>query len=83
MDSTVCIEKDFCPNWPPGSCFSLLSVRTTMSITVPGLKFLGWRNGSAVKNTDSSSEGPEFKFQQPHGGSQPSVRRSDTLLWFV
>jgi hypothetical protein len=24
-------------------------------------------------STDSSSEGPEFKSQQPHGGSQPSV----------
>jgi hypothetical protein len=31
--------------------------------------FLGWRDGSAVKNTDCSSEGPEFKLQQPHGGS--------------
>ena len=26
-----------------------------------------------VRATDCSSEGPEFKFQQPHGGSQPSV----------
>jgi hypothetical protein len=24
--------------------------------------------------TDCSSEGPEFKSQQPHGGSQPSVQ---------
>jgi hypothetical protein len=30
-----------------------------------------------VKSTDCSSEGPEFKSQQPHGGSQPSVIRSD------
>jgi hypothetical protein len=29
----------------------------------------GWRDGSAVKSTDCSSEGPEFKSQQPHGGS--------------
>ena len=34
---------------------------------------MGWRDGSAVKSTDGSSEGPEFKSQQPHGGSQPSV----------
>jgi hypothetical protein len=27
----------------------------------------------AVKSTDCSSRGPEFKSQQPHGGSQPSV----------
>jgi hypothetical protein len=41
----------------------------------------GWRDGSAVKSTDCSSEGPEFKSQQPHGGSQPPVMR--TLLWCV
>jgi hypothetical protein len=43
----------------------------------------GWRDGSVVKITDCSSEGPEFKSQQPHGGSQPSVMRSDTLFWCV
>jgi hypothetical protein len=43
----------------------------------------GWRDGSVVKSTDSSSEGLEFKCQQPHGGSQPSVMRSDTLFWGV
>jgi hypothetical protein len=40
----------------------------------------GWRDGSAVKSTDCSFEGPEFKSQQPHGGSQPSVMRSDPLF---
>jgi hypothetical protein len=40
-------------------------------------------NGSVVKSTDCSSEGPEFKSQQPHGGSQPFVMRSDTLFWGV
>jgi len=29
----------------------------------------GWRDGSVVKSTDCSSRGPEFKSQQPHGGS--------------
>jgi hypothetical protein len=43
----------------------------------------GWRDGSAVKSTGCSSEGPEFKFQQPHSGSQPSVMRSDALFWCV
>jgi hypothetical protein len=43
----------------------------------------GWRDGSAVKNTDSSSKGPEFKSQQPHGGLQPSIRKSDALFWGV
>jgi hypothetical protein len=31
-----------------------------------------------VRAPDCSSESPEFKSQQPHGGSQPSVTRSDT-----
>ena len=36
----------------------------------------GWRNGSVVKSIDCSLGGPEFKSQQPHGGSQPSIMRS-------
>jgi hypothetical protein len=42
-----------------------------------------WRDGSVVKSTDCSSEGHEFKPQQPHVGSQPSIMRSDTLFWYV
>ena len=34
-----------------------------------------WRDGSVVKSTDCSSEGPEFKPQQPYSGSQPSVNK--------
>jgi hypothetical protein len=34
-----------------------------------------------VRAPDCSSEGPEFKSQQPHGGSQPSIMRSDALFW--
>ena len=40
----------------------------------------GWRDGSEVKSTDCSSEGPEFKSQRPHGGSQPSIMRCDGPL---
>jgi hypothetical protein len=40
----------------------------------------GWRGGSAAKSTHCSSRGPEFNSQQPHGGSQPSVMRSDALF---
>jgi hypothetical protein len=39
--------------------------------------------GELGKRTHCSSEGPEFKSQQPHGGSQPSVMRSDALFWCV
>jgi hypothetical protein len=41
----------------------------------------GWRHGSVDKSTDCSTKDPEFKSQQPHGGSQPSLIRSDTLFW--
>jgi hypothetical protein len=40
----------------------------------------GWRDGSVVKSTDCSSKGPEFKSQQPHGGSQPSVQLQCTHI---
>jgi hypothetical protein len=43
----------------------------------------GWRDGSEVKSTDCSSEGPEFNSQQPHGDSQTSVIESDALFWCV
>jgi hypothetical protein len=36
-----------------------------------------------VKSTGCSSRGPEFNPQQPHGGSQPSMRGSDALFWLV
>jgi hypothetical protein len=45
----------------------------------------GWRDGSEVKSTDCSSEGPEFISQQPHGrynhlewDPMPSSGMSDT-----
>jgi hypothetical protein len=51
------------------------------------IKFLkinrGWIDGSVVKSTNCFSKGPEFKSQQPHGGSQPTVTRSDSLFWSV
>jgi hypothetical protein len=36
-----------------------------------------------VRAPDCSPEGQEFKSQQPHDGSQPSVTRSDALFWSV
>jgi hypothetical protein len=44
---------------------------------------VGWRDGSVVKSADCSSEGPEVKSQQLHGGSQPSVTKSDALFWSI
>jgi hypothetical protein len=39
--------------------------------------FWGWRDGSVDK---SSSKGPEFNSQQPHGDSQPPVM---DIFWSV
>ena len=36
-----------------------------------------------VKSTHYSSRGPDFKFQQLLGGSQPSIMESGTLFWHV
>jgi hypothetical protein len=50
---------------------------------IPGLVVLGSIRKQAegvgemaqrLRTPDCSSEGPEFKSQQPHGGSQSSVR---------
>jgi hypothetical protein len=41
----------------------------------------GWRADS--RSTDCSSEGSEFESQQPHGGSQSFIMRSDALFWCV
>jgi hypothetical protein len=46
-------------------------------------QYMGWQDGSAGKSTDCSSEGPEFKSQQPHGDSQPPIMRSNTLFWCI
>jgi len=43
----------------------------------------GWRDGSVVKRTDTSSRGPEFNSQQPHSGSQPSAVGFNVLFWCV
>ncbi|EDL88141.1 rCG52355 [Rattus norvegicus] len=36
-----------------------------------------------LRAPDCSSRGHEFNSQQPHGGSQPSVKRSDALFWCI
>ena len=45
--------------------------------------FLDWRDGSVVKSTECSSESPEFKSQQPHGGSSLSIMKPDAFVWSV
>ena len=51
-----------------------------LAVRLRKLIFLGWRDGSVVKSIACNSKGPEFNSQQLHGGSQPSVKRSDALL---
>jgi hypothetical protein len=52
---------------------AVLALSLSLSLSLSLFLRLGWRDGSAVKSTDCSSEGPELKCQQPRGGSQPSV----------
>jgi hypothetical protein len=64
------------------SSFMMLCYFDTQDVLFKN-KVQGWRDGSAVKSTDRSSKGCEFKSQQPHDGSQPSAMRSDALFWGV
>jgi len=36
-----------------------------------------------LRAPDCSSRGHEFNSQQPDGGSQPSVKRSNALFWCI
>jgi hypothetical protein len=45
-------------------------------------KVTGLETVQRLRALTGSSEGPEFK-SQPHGGSQPSMMRSDALFWSV
>ena len=40
----------------------------------------GWRDDSVVTSTGCSSRGSEFNSQQPHGGSQPSIKRYESQV---
>jgi hypothetical protein len=62
-------------------CIIILGMRITVKLS--SVKIMKFMEGSVVKSTDCSSEGPEFKSQQPHGGSQPPVIGSDALFWCV
>jgi hypothetical protein len=46
-------------------------------------KSRGWGDGAVGKGTGCSSKGPKFNSQHPHGGSQPSIRRSDGMQVYM
>jgi hypothetical protein len=66
-------------------CCCFCRVEIILVVTLMVLLTLLWAGEMAqwVRAPDCSSEGPEFKSQQPHGGSQPSVTRSDSFFWSV
>ncbi|EDL92699.1 rCG63222 [Rattus norvegicus] len=71
----------------PG-CLSVIS--WALSLALPGpvspVKNAGVRAGEMAQRLrapDCSSRGHELNSQQPHGGSQPSVKRSDSLFWCI
>jgi hypothetical protein len=65
-----------------GDDFSLSRVYYTI-LVIQNIRNRAGEMAQWVGAPDCSSEGPEFKSQQPHGGSQPSVMRSDSLFWSV
>ena len=50
------------PGWP-GICSKIIFKKNTW----------GWTDGSEVKSTGYCPRSPEFKSQQPYGGSQLSI----------
>jgi hypothetical protein len=58
--------------------FFFLEILISLKLTMRAGEMAQW-----VRAPDCSSKGPEFKSQQPHGGSQPSVTKSDALFWCV
>jgi hypothetical protein len=72
------------------SCPSVCKNKTAREINLRHAKYNTMKDESRagemaqwVRAPDCSSEGRKFKSQQPHGGSQPSVTRSDALFWSV
>ena len=46
------------------------------------MTYLGAGEMAQMVNVCCSFTGTEFKSQQPHGGSQPSILGSDALFWY-
>ena len=67
------------------NCFESKQVWKPHNFRINSLRNIikGWRSGSGVRHTDSSSRSPEFNFQKPYSGSQPSVIWSIALFWCV
>jgi hypothetical protein len=83
IPSTCMVERtDSCQYYPDLHMCAVLCM-CGHPYTVKKKSNKGWRDGSVVKSANCSSEGPKFKSQQPHGGSQPSVTKSDALFWSI
>ena len=73
----MCVQN--CPQTDVKSnkCLSVtIGFNNITEVTDFKIHLRDWSDGSVVKGTDCSSRGPEFNFQQPHGGSQPSIMGS-------
>ena len=71
------------PRWGEFWVIQLSLSHPTSLINPIKLTGCDWTDGSAVKSNDCSSSGPEFKSQELHGSSQPSVVGSNALFWCV
>jgi hypothetical protein len=59
--------------WVPLPCYALLIINVGAGEMAQWVRAL----------TASTSRGPEFNSQQPHGSSQPPVMRSGAPFWCV
>ena len=71
----------------PSTQGEIINIETQLKVQVPASK-KGSRAGEMVQwlralTALPDSRGPEFKSQEPHCGSQPSVMGSDALFWYV
>ncbi|XP_060248041.1 centromere protein T isoform X2 [Meriones unguiculatus] len=73
------LEDDSSTSALPG-CQQKVWPRLKVDLPTSKIWVLDWRDGSEVKSTVCSFRGPDFNSQQPHGGSQPSMR-SGALFW--
>ena len=87
-DSFQCLQSKF-----PGSAVTPPPAASTSAATTSSFFFppmflsvkmtqLDWRDDSADKSSDCSSEGPEFKSQQPHGGWLTTTRNETWCLFW-
>lgn len=66
------LRRDWKAAWPE---------HLSLSLTSLGIISCCWRNDLEFESSGCSSRGSEYNFQQPLGGTQPSIIRAGALFW--